>query len=384
MKIQRDYVDPVDGSVYPILQPRWASAAGRPLLVEPGSGMARADIDTTTRGLWRYRAAFPVDVPKPVALGVGSTPLVHCVWREANTLFKLEWFSPTGSFKDRGASVMLSILRQQGIEQIIEDSSGNGGAAIAAFGAAAGLQVTLYAPDATSAAKLLQARAYGAKLVLVPGAREASQTAAITSAERGGGFYASHNWQALFLEGTKTLAYELWEDLDFQAPDAVVTPVGAGSSLLGLAMGFRELMAAGQISRMPRLYAAQPLHCSPIDAAFRGNERGTLPRAVLPTIAEGTAIRDPLRIRQIISALRHSGGGTVAVSEAEIRRAAHDLAKQGLYAEPTSATAAAAHTLLISNGSIAPGETVVVILTGSGLKASAAHPEALGDEVNSR
>ncbi len=183
-------------------------------------------------------------------------------------------------------------------------------------------------------------------------------------------FYASHNWQAYFLEGTKTLAYELWEDLGFRAPDNVIVPVGAGSSLLGLAIGFGELLRAGQISRLPRLFAAQPLNCSPVDAAFRGEDPSARP--VEPTIAEGTAIRSPLRLPEILAALRVTNGGTVAVPEAEIMVARARLARRGLFAEPTSATAAAAFDRLLETETIGPGETTVVVLTGSGLKSPAA------------
>ncbi|WP_256386003.1 pyridoxal-phosphate dependent enzyme [Leucobacter sp. wl10] len=301
-----------------------------------------------------------------MTLGEGCTPLVQREWAGARPYFKLEWFSPTGSFKDRGASVMLSVLRHQGATAVIEDSSGNGGAAVAAYGAAGGIDVTVFAPASTSPAKLVQARAYGARVELTEGPREASQAAAIAAAERGEGCYASHNWQAFFLEGTKTLAYEIWEDLGFRAPDAVVVPVGAGSSLLGCSLGFGELRRAGAIDRVPRLYAAQPLHCSPVDAALRGE----VGRPVLPTVAEGTAIRAPLRLAEMLAALRRTRGGTVAVPEEEILAAHAALAGRGLYAEPTSATAAAAHARLVADGALRPHETAVVVLTGSGLKAA--------------
>lgn len=273
---------------------------------------------------------------------------------------------------------MLSALRQQGVRAVLEDSSGNGGAAVAAYAAAGGLDATIFAPESTSPAKLVQARAYGARVELVPGPREASQRAAIDATELGGygggrdprpAFYASHNWQAYFLEGTKTLAYELWEDLGFRAPDNIIVPVGAGSSLLGLAIGFRELLRAGQISRLPRLFAAQPLNCSPVDAAFNGED--PLARPITPTIAEGTAIRTPLRLPEILAALRVSGGATIAVPEAQIVAARARLAGLGLYAEPTSATAAAALDTLLESETIDPGETTVVVLTGSGLKSPA-------------
>lgn len=361
------YVDPLSGERHPLDEPRWRSRLGRPMLVSPGPGLSSADIDTGEKGLWRYRAALPFDIAAPISLGEGATPLIARDWHGAATLFKLEWFAPTGSFKDRGASVMLSALREQGISSVLEDSSGNGGAAVAAYAAAGRMDATIFAPADASPAKLTQARAHGARIASIPGPREASQEAAIAAAERSEGFYASHNWQAFFLEGTKTLAYELWEDLGFGVPDNVVVPVGAGSLLLGLAMGFGELLRAGQTDRVPRLWAAQPLNCSPVDAAFRGEEA----RAVAPTVAEGTAIRHPLRLPEMLAALRATGGGTVVADEREIVGARDRLAAAGLFVEPTSATAAVGYGRLLAEHRIRPGETTVVVLTGSGLKASA-------------
>src|SRR5690606_10094571 len=126
-------------------------------------------------------------------------------------LFKLEWFSPSGSFKDRGASVMLSLLREQGINHVLEDSSGNGAAAVAAYASAGGLRAKVLAPASTQPAKTMQMRAYGAEIELVPGSRKDTSDEAERQAEHI--FYASHNWHPFFLQGTKTLAYELWEDL---------------------------------------------------------------------------------------------------------------------------------------------------------------------------
>ena len=371
MTVALPYLDPATGARYALEPGRWRSDSGGPLLLAPGRGITRADIEYGSPGLWRYRAAFAVDVDAPIVLGEGRTPLVPGVWGSARPLWKLEWCSPTGSFKDRGASVMLSVLRQQGAGAVIEDSSGNGGAAISAYGAAGGIDVTVFAPATTSPGKLVQARAYGARIELIEGPRIASQEAAIAAADGGVGWYASHTWQPFFLEGTKTLAYEIWEDLGFHAPDAVVMPVGAGSSLLGCAFGFRELLRAGQIERVPKLYAAQPLNCSPVDAAFHVKPGAPVPdRPVRPTLAEGTAIPRPLRLDVMLEALRESGGGTVAIPEDGIRTAHAELASHGLYAEPTSATAAAAVSELIARGAIRPAETIVVLLTGSGLKAA--------------
>lgn len=362
------YIDPRNGRTYPLDVPRWCSDERTPLLITPGSGISRDEIDGRTRSLWRYRAVLPVDIAKPISLGEGCTPLVQQAWGDLRPHFKLEWFNPTGSFKDRGSAVMLSFLRQIGVDAILEDSSGNGGSSMAGLGAAGGMRVKILAPASTSPAKIAQVRAYGAEIQLVEGPREESEAEAIRQSNET--FYASHNWQPFFLEGTKSLAYELWEDLGFRAPDNVVVPVGAGSSLLGCAFGFRELMKAGQIAKLPRLFVTQPLNCSPIDASFKAGVDTPVPREVRKTIAEGTAIKHPMRLREIVGALRESGGGTVALTEDEIVGALRRLARQGLFAEPTSASAAAALDKLSDAGSIKSNETTIVLLTGSGLKAA--------------
>jgi len=370
------YVDPRNGRRYPLEVPRWCSDERTPLLVTPGAGLSRDDIDGRTRSLWRYQAALPVRIDRPISLGEGCTPLVEQAWGDLRPHFKLEWFNPTGSFKDRGSAVLLSFLRQIGVDAVLEDSSGNGGSSMAGLGAAGGMRVKILAPASTSPAKIAQVRAYGAEVQLVEGPREESEAEAIRQSSAT--FYASHNWQPFFLEGTKSLAYELWEDFGFRAPDNIVVPVGAGSSLLGCAFGFRELLQAGQIARLPRLFVAQPQNCSPIDASFKAGVDTPVARDVHKTIAEGTAIKNPMRLREIIGALRESGGGTIALTENELVAALRRLARQGLFAEPTSASAAAALDKLAGAGAIKPKETTVVILTGTGLKAATTVADLVG------
>ncbi len=362
------YIDPRTGRTHGLLERRWRSDDGHPMMITPLPGISRDDIDTRVRSLWRYRAALPVAIEQPASLGEGCTPLVQKRWGGLEPFFKLEWFNPTCSFKDRGAAVMMSFLRQIGVDAVLEDSSGNGGAAIAASGAAAGLRVKVLAPAYTPAPKVAQIRAFGAEVQLVPGPREASEEEAVRQSSEI--FYASHNWHPFFLQGTKTLAYELWEDLGFEAPDNVIIPAGAGSNVLGCHIGFKELLAAGQIRRLPRIFVAQPLNCSPIDASFTAGVETLVERAVAPTIAEGTAIKRPVRLREILQALRETRGGTVALTEEQIAAAVRRLAATGLYAEPTSSSAAAAIELLEQRGEIRAGEKTVVLLTGTGLKST--------------
>jgi threonine synthase len=366
--MQPEYLDPRSGATFPLDQPRWCGVDHAPLLLTPLPGMTRDQIDTTTRSLWRYRAAFPFAIDDPITLGEGMTPLIPSTIAGIRVLLKCEWFNPTSSFKDRGASVMLSLLRAQGIGHVLEDSSGNGGAAIAAYAAAGGMAATVLAPASTSPAKTVQMRAHGATVELIPGTRQDTADAAVARSTEV--FYASHNWHPFFLQGTKTLAYELWEDLRFRPPDNIITPCGAGSNVLGCEIGFSELLRAGQIETLPRIFAAQPANCAPIAAAFMAQSDEPVATEITPTMAEGTAIAHPIRLREVLGTLRETRGGAVTLTEKEIAEATLDLARAGIYVEPTSAQVAAAFGKLLATGTITPDQTTVLVLTGSGLKAT--------------
>ena len=366
------YIDPRTNSTYPIEVPRWCGEDRQPLMLTPLPGLSRGQVDATTRSLWRYRAALPFQVAEPITMGEGCTPLLKRSLHGGTAHLKCEWFMPTGSFKDRGASVMLSLLRAQGVMEVLEDSSGNGGAAVSAYAAAGGMKATIMAPASTSPAKTVQMRAHGATVELIPGTRQQTSEAAEKRASTI--FYASHNWHPFFLHGTKTLAYELWEDLGFAAPDNVIVPCGAGSNVLGCWIGFNELWRAGAIDRLPRIWAAQPAHCGPIAAAALGIEAGP----AKPTIAEGTAIAHPIRLPEVVAALRGSGGGAVLLSEAEIETEVIHLARQGIYVEPTCAQAGAAFGKLLADGRITRDQVTVLVLTGTGLKATPRIAELLG------
>jgi threonine synthase len=368
------YLDPRSGRTYPIDQPRWCGDDGAPLLITDLPGITRDQI-TRARSLWRYSAALPLTIRAPITMGEGCTPLLPRRLFGAEALLKCEWFGPTASFKDRGASVMLSLLRQQGVTSVLEDSSGNGGAAISAYAAAGGMQATIMAPASTSPAKTVQMRAHGAAVELIPGSRQ--DTSAAAEARASTIFYASHNWHPFFLQGTKTLAYELWEDLGFRAPDNVIIPCGAGSNVLGCDIGFTELLRAGAIDRLPRLFAAQPAQCGPIARHVLG-----LPAEPAgATIAEGTAIAAPIRLGEVSAALARSQGGAVLIAEADIIRATLDLAAIGIYVEPTCAQAAAGFRQMLEAGTIRPDETTVLVLTGTGIKATPRIAEMLGVSI---
>jgi len=345
----------------------WRCACGSYLNYDGAPLLRRPDIRASEHSLWRYDAALPIRQADAVAyFGEGMTPLLPGLRGAAPFHLKIEYLMPSGSFKDRGTAVLANALLKLGVREVVEDSSGNAGASLACYAARAGLDCEVYTPASTSAGKLAQISAHGARLVRVPGSRDDTAVAVQEAATRR--FYASHNWQPLFVEGMKTLGWELWEQLGFRAPDALVVSVGLGSSLLGTFYAFRGLVQAGEIDRMPRLYAVQAAATAPIHRAFRAGAEDIAGMTPGTSVAEGVATGRPIRRKEILRALRESGGGTAVASEEEILAAQRDLAHEGLYVEPTGAlTLAGARNLLVS-GLLHPGETNVVMLGGSGLK----------------
>jgi threonine synthase len=354
----------------PVESPLWrCPQCGGALSLSLGPGLRRDRIQRDERSLWRYAAAIAVD--KRVSLGEGCTPLIPGEWDGAPVQFKLEFTMPTGSFKDRGTAVMMSYLAARNVRSILEDSSGNAGASIAHYAAAAGLEATIFVPEAAPRAKIVQIAASGAKVVPIPGTRQDVADAALEASKNI--FYASHNWQAYFAEGTKTLAYELWEQLGFRPPDNIVVPLGYGANIVGCDRGFRELERAGEIKRLPRLFGVQAENCAPILAA----QDGTAFEA-RPTVADGIASQKPVRMEEVLGAIRRSGGAVVGAPEAEIVGALRALGRKGLFVEPTSATVGVALSRLLRERRIGRDETTVVVLTGSGLKAATVIGDLLG------
>jgi threonine synthase len=309
-------------------------------------------------------------------MGEGWTPLTCGEWNGAHLMFKLEFMMPSGSFKDRGMTVMVSYLKSRGLDQVLEDSSGNAGASLSAYAAAAGMRCRILVPETASYPKIAQIAACGADVVTIRGTRQDVADAALRMSREI--FYASHNWQPFFAEGTKTLAYELWEQLGFKAPDNVIVPLGYGSNVAGCAIGFDELLRNGEITKVPRIFGVQAANCAPYYNAFRAGVDHLVPTTVTPTIAEGIASSKPTRVVEALRAVRDSGGSIVAVSEEEIVSALGMLARKGLYVEPTSAAAGAGLTQLLASGAIKPSENTVLVLTGTGLKASEKIGELLG------
>ncbi len=327
------------------------------------------DADHTVR--WAgFDMPAPYHADKPsVSLGEGNTPIV-AMPKLGRTLGisglfgKLEFMNPTGSFKDRGTATMMSVAVERGVTEVVEDSSGNAGASVAAYAARAGIRAHVFAPSTAPEAKLGQIRVYEAQTHAVPGPREASTDAAVEFQRENHMVYASHNLSPYFVEGTKTFAYEVAAQMS-PAPDHIVIPVGNGSLLMGCWKGYSELMSQGVVDSMPKLYAIQAEAVMPLAAEFAGEIWS--PGA--STLAGGIAVGAPPRKAQVLRAVRESGGSILAVSDESIVRWQRRLAAlEGIFAEPTSAAAFAGLELLIRRGRIRGDEVVLAPVTGFGLK----------------
>ncbi len=311
--------------------------------------------------LWRYRDVIPLGDQKAiVSLGEGMTPLLDTELDGTRVLLKAEYLAPTGSFKDRGASVLLSRLREMGVGEILEDSSGNAGCSLAAYAAAAGIKCRVLVPESVPLEKALQIESYGAVLERVAGSRDDVAAEALRRSDDI--FYASHNWQPFFLQGTKTFAYELFEQAE-PLPDAIFYPIGNGSLILGSFKGFSEMKALGWIETMPRLVGIQVASHAPVYSRVTGKRAE--PREER-TIAKGIAVHEPVRLAQVADAILATSGTVVVIGDDQIRVAQRDLARAGFLVEPTSAAVLAGHREWKDNGGEA--ERPLLPLTGWGLK----------------
>ncbi len=316
--------------------------------------------------MWRYREAIPIRHDTSVlSLGEGFTPLERIEVNGGRALIKVDYLFPTGSYKDRGATVLISKMKEWGAKKVVEDSSGNAGSAVAAYCAKAGIKCDIYVPHHTSPGKLVQIEAYGATVIKVEGSRERTAERAMMAAS--GNAYASHCWNPFFLHGTKTFAFEIWEQMGWRTPDTVVLPVGHGTLFLGSHIGFKELKEAGLIKKIPRLVAIQSASCAPLYQAFKEGWQEIRSIEKRETVAEGIAIAEPVRGRQILEAIRETDGEILVVTEKEIMAALKAIGRKGHFIEPTSAATIAGLRQYLRRGR---REVVVSTLTGMGLKSA--------------
>lgn len=364
----------------------WRCSCGGLLDLAPFSvNFSQGAMPKHVAGLWRYREALPFASTytgwQQITMGEGSTPLLPADPALPGVFLKADYMMPTSSYKDRGAVVLMAKARELGVTRAACDSSGNAGVALAAYAVRAGIECSVYVPASASAKKLKQIAEYGAHVHPIPGTREDAAKAAMEAVEQDHLFYASHIYNPFFFQGTKTYAFEIWEQLEGRVPDVLVVPVGNGTLVLGPYYGFQDLLTAGLIEKMPRILAVQAENCAPLAKAFQEEADVAQPLVNKGTVAEGIAIAAPARSRQILAAVRETQGTIMTVTEADIVEARSKLARQGLYVEPTAAVASAGLSKYLRQSEQAPllvvrealrkgTQTVIVALTGSGLKAA--------------
>lgn len=321
-------------------------------------------IESGQSGIWRYRHSFGLSEAAPVlTLGEGDTPLVKSEAFGQPVHFKLEYLNPTGSFKDRATAPLLSELLARGVQDAVEDSSGNAGASFAAYAARAGIKARVFVPAYASGPKRAQIRAYGAELVPIDGPRSMAAEAVRRAAEEGA-VYASHAMLPQGIPGLATIAYELFDQLG-AAPGTVIAPAGHGSLLLGVAKGFEALKAAGIMSADPQYVGVQALACAPLWAvSTMGPAPGMAWAMEGETLAEGVRVYQPVRGDALLAAVEGSGGRFIAIEEERILPGRDALLGLGFYVEPTSAIVWPALEQVLAD----TPPPHVIILTGSGLK----------------
>ena len=326
-------------------------------------------------GLWRYRRLFP-RIPGEfiVSLGEGGTPIVEAdgIAKRLGVrrvYLKLEYLNPTGSLKDRGSSLMVSMLKWLGVKRIADDSSGNAGASIAAYSAKAGLECTIYVPQHTPIDKVAQISMYGARVVKVSGGRSETSKAILIDSSKGIFYYASHNWSPYFLDGFRSFAFEVIEQLGGKLPEHMIFPVGGGSLMLGAYFGFMDALKAEVIKEVPKIHIVQPEACAPIANAFERGAEHVEPVVERETIAGGLRVANPPKGDMILKALRSVRGVAVKVGDEEILDGYIALSRvEGIFCEPTSATVYPALKKLVDLGVVGSDDSVLLPITGFGLK----------------
>ncbi len=350
--------------------------------LEPGTFEAREQT------YWRYRELLPIeDAANIISIGAGMTPLIRA---EAlaerlglrNVYIKNDSVNPTFSFKDRPAGVAVSKAREFGMARVGCASTGNLASATAAHAAKGSLSCHIFAPSDIEMAKIAQALSYGADYISVDGTYDDANRIAAQAGDQLGIGVVNINMRSYYVEGSKTLAYEVAEQLDWQVPDQVVVPVGSGAMLNAICKGFEELEEAslvpkGDAPRM-RVNAAQPTGCAPVVEAFAAGSDVVEPVQAPDTIAKSLAIGDPGDGRYVLGRLRQYGGTAVQTPDAEIVDAIMMLAKtEGIFTEPAGGVAVAALKRMAEQRMVDAGDTVVCYVTGNGLKATEAVMDSL-------
>jgi len=355
------------------------SRAGKPLLVrydleEAKRTMSRDSIAERVAGMWKWRELLPHD-GDPVSLGEAETPIValpKTAAREgaSNLLVKDEGRLPTGSFKARGLAMAVTMAKQFGIEKIAMPTNGNAGAALAAYGARAGIETIVICPAETPKINVTETAAYGASVYVADGQIDECGALVGKGAAEGLWFDCSTLKEPYRLEGKKVMGYELAEQLGWELPDAIFYPTGGGTGLIGMWKGFDELEAVGLIgSKRPRMYAVQAEGCAPIVRAFEKGEEFAERWEHAATVATGIRVPKAVGDFLILRAVRESGGAGIAVPEDAILKAVEDAAHgDGFLLCPEGGAVLAAWRQALERGLVGKDERVVLFNCANGNK----------------
>jgi threonine synthase len=340
------------------------------------ASVTREQIAAGPSTIWRYAPLLPVADAAPIDLGTGCTPLVRAERLGAELGLRDLWLkndtaNPTGSFKDRVVSVALTKARQLGFKVAACASTGNLANSVAAHAARAGMTSVVFIPHDLETAKIVTTAVYGGHVVAVEGTYDdVNRLCAELTSEHPSWAFVNVNVRTYYAEGSKTLAYEVAEQLGWQAPDHVVVPVASGSQLTKIRKGFAELHRVGLLDEEPhvRVSGAQAAGCSPVATAFA--EGTDAVRPVKPsTIAKSLAIGNPADGWYALQAVRQSGGAFAAVTDDEVLDAIGLLARtEGIFAETAGGVTIASLAKLAAQGVVRPDERVVAYVTGHGLK----------------
>jgi len=355
------------------------SEAGKPLLVRydleaAKKTLTRESLAARESGMWKWRELLP-HVGDPVSLGEAETPIVplpNTAAREgaANLLVKDEGRLPTGSFKARGLAMAVTMAKQFGIEKIAMPTNGNAGAALAAYGARAGIETVVICPAETPEINVTETAAYGARVYVADGQIDECGALVGKGAAQGLWFDCSTLKEPYRLEGKKVMGFELAEQLGWELPDAIFYPTGGGTGLIGMWKGFDELEAVGLIGpKRPRMYAVQAEGCAPMVRAFEKGEEFAERWENPATVATGIRVPKAVGDFLILRAVRESGGAGVAVSEEAIVQAVADAAHEdGFLLCPEGGAVLAAWRKALKDGLVRKDERVLLFNCANGNK----------------
>ena len=322
-------------------------------------------LDKTQWNLFRYRAFMALDDDhtwRDITMGEGMTPIIRF---NDDVMFKMDYTMPTLSFKDRGAATLIAHCKSIGVKHCVQDSSGNAGNSVAAYCARANIDCEIFVPEGTSPKKITMIESHGAKVHVIEGSRDHCADVCRSQVREKGAYYANHVYNPFFYEGMKTYIYETYEQLG-RIPEHIVVPVGNGTLFIGVVKALEHLARSGAIDHFPQIIALQSELCDPL---YQAQKQGLMEPAKInakPTMAEGIAIGQPRRGKEILDMVHRHKIELITAPEELILKCRHDIAKRGIYCEHTTAANYAAYLHYCELHG--PTPDTLITMCGAGIK----------------